>query len=546
MRIKIKLAGTFISIIGLFTGMSGLAQAATSYPSYRFTKTNDVSNGWSNGTASATDSSNNTYTAGIWNGTVKFNPGDNTSSYTPTGGQGMTVTCALTKYNSAGVYQWTKFIDYLDPTNGFDICDSVAVGSNGVVYVGGYSAGSVIYDGPGGTHSYSDTYGGSYGYSYVNEYKTDGSYLKTLILPRGDSSSWNELNTLSVDSNNNLYIGGNIQGNVSFDGTNYNTYSSQVAYTAKYNDQGVYQWVKIADVEPYGFSLNSFITVDKSGNIYTCGQYDNSDNSRYAFLEKLDSQGNSIWVKSVITTGSNQVGCNSIALDSTDNIYVGGFFNGSTTFDGEGGNHTAVTNSDSGFISKYASDGSYQWTRIHIATGEGNYSYINSLVVYNDEIYAVGAFDGTVQFNQDDASTSLTAPNGNYNAYFSGYGQDGSYKFTKVTDISFDGRTTAQYVQASVDGIGNIYIVGITSGTPVFDGPGGIDRQQIGDGQGVTSTLTASYQLAAYPTVTPKTPNTGAGVFNKFLTNEQALVVLSIIFTAITGLLITRNKFRKA
>ncbi|HEY5267819.1 MAG TPA: SBBP repeat-containing protein, partial [Candidatus Saccharimonadales bacterium] len=173
---------------------------AQSLPAYNYTKTFDTTNGSASGLDVATDSSGDVYVTGTFNGTVVFDGvGGHDSQTDPGGGN---VDTFLTKYNANGSYGYTKIFDNsASGTSAYG--NGVATDSNGNVYVTGYFAGTVVFDGVGGRDSQTTTNNPN---SFLVKYSPNGSYGYTKVFDatNGGANGYG----VATDSNGNVYVTG--------------------------------------------------------------------------------------------------------------------------------------------------------------------------------------------------------------------------------------------------------------------------------------------------------------------------------------------------
>lgn len=139
-------------------------------------------------------------------------------------------------------------------------------------------------------------------------------------------------------------------------------------FIQKLNSEGELIWVK--QLESEHTSLGYDIDLDKTGNVYVLGGYSGkvdfdpgletdyltttgSQHSKNGFILKLDNTGNYIWVKQMIC--SKETVNNSIAVDSFNNIYAVGNFQGTIDLDPsiDAYNITSAEDNHDAFISKY-------------------------------------------------------------------------------------------------------------------------------------------------------------------------------------------------
>ena len=114
---------------------------------------------------------------------------------------------------------------------------------------------------------------------------------------------------------------------------------------------------------------------------------------------------------------------------------------------------------------------SYNYTNKFDTTTDGGYVQDTGVVTDSSgDTYVTGWFSGTVVFNPSDPSTAITAPYW-YSAFVTKYNSDGSYVWTQAF-LSFN-YTNDDEVQATgitVDGSGNVYVVGNMYGEGDFNG----------------------------------------------------------------------------
>ena len=157
--------------------------------------------------------------------------------------------------------------------------------------------------------------------SYVSKLDASGNFGWANLIHTGEG------NSLAIDANNNVYAGGGFP-------------ISQTPILTKMDASGNLIWTK-----PIGGIISSSIAVDTDNNVYYTGSsfsgvndYDPGPNvfnldsgSSDSYITKLDASGNFLWAGLLKST--SQVISNSIITDNNDNLYVAGFFDGTTDFD---------------------------------------------------------------------------------------------------------------------------------------------------------------------------------------------------------------------
>jgi hypothetical protein len=217
------------------------------------------------------------------------------------------------------------------------------------------------------------------------------------------------------------------------------------------------------------------IAVDSSGNIYTTGSFigtvdfdpgDGTTNltsagANDAFVSKLNSSGELIWAKSF--GGSQADEGNSIAVDSSGNVYTTGFFEGTADFDpGVGTSNFTSAGYEDFFVSKLNSSGALLWAK---SFGAGQIDKGNSIAVDSSgNVYTTGYFSLIVDFDPGDGTTNLTSAGG-HDAFVSKFNSSGDLIWAK----SFDGSYDTEAISIAVDSSGNVYTTGYFDGTADFD-----------------------------------------------------------------------------
>jgi hypothetical protein len=294
---------------------------------------------------------------------------------------------------------------------------------------------------------------------------------------------------LHLDKDNNIFIGGLFSGSITLGSTTIShSGGSADGYLAKYNANGVAQWIK-----KFGGPADDVVravTSDASGNIYVTGYFQgnlfdaNPDPdvtnilanpspliSRDCYIVKLDPVGNFVWAKQVSnTTSSVNEDSYDIKCDSNGNVYVAGRF-ALADFD-----TSAVVNeiqsygpngNTDGFLLKLDSNGATQWVRQFGSTANDIITSIS--IDSSNNIYATGTFLGTVtapaDFDPSATNATNTLSKGNTDVFVVKIDPDGNYIMHKT----FGGTAADNSVLIKGDASGNTYILGNYSSTVDFD-----------------------------------------------------------------------------
>lgn len=235
-----------------------------------------------------------------------------------------------------------------------------------------------------------------------------------------------------------------------------------------------------------GDSVLGGLATDSKGDLYEYGQFygsvtlggtngthviDTGNNNWAVYLTKYSKTGAYLWSRTSDNSAGNGAnsGVGGMAIDSSDNVYINGFYQGDILFDGPGGVHSSPATNPTGFLTKYSSDGSYQWTKTDDTSVAGSNSYPNAIAIDKlGNIYTSGGYGGTDTFDGPGGATTLST-SAVRASFLTKYSRDGSYLWTK-TDTPGD---NTQYYYASnivIDSSNNVYMAGSYVGTDTFDG----------------------------------------------------------------------------
>lgn len=231
-----------------------------------------------------------------------------------------------------------------------------------------------------------------------------------------------------------------------------------------------------------GFGNNSLgessaaVAVDAAGNVYTTGYFwgtmdfdpgagvfdltsaGNSD----IFVQKLDAAGNFVWAGRI--GGVADENGNAIALDASGNIYITGMI--STMADMDPGTSTvnAITSSGSydAFLEKLSSTGTFIWAKL--MGGSGSDEGFGITIDAAGNVYSVGSFTGTGDFNPGSGTSNLTSA-GSGDAYVQKLDNTGAFVWAK----SLGGAGSDRGNSVAVDGSGNVITTGYFEVISDFD-----------------------------------------------------------------------------
>lgn len=266
------------------------------------------------GISIATDISGNCFVTGGYSGTATFG----TITLISTGGHDI----YIAKLDSAGNWLWATQAG----GNGLDFGQAISIDSNGNSYVTGIFYGSASF----GTTSLT-----SIGYNDIFIAKLDNNGDWLWARQAGGTSTQYSY-CITADSSGNSFVTGVFEGSAVFGQT---TLTGSGTFAVKLDSNGAWLWAK--KVGESSSIYGEGIVIDSDGNSYVAGSFYGtaifgnttlSSTGEYdIFVAKLDTMGNLLWVKKAGGSGDDRG--KGIAIDSSGNLYVTGFFYGIAFFD---------------------------------------------------------------------------------------------------------------------------------------------------------------------------------------------------------------------
>lgn len=426
------------------------------------------------------DSSSNIYITGSFSDTVDFDPGAGTANLTSAGSTDI----FILKLDSTGAFGWVKQIG----GTGADDGNAITTDSSGNVYVGGRFYSTIDFDPGAGTTNLT---AGSAGDAFVLKLDSNGDYLWAKDM---GGNSWNAAYSIAVHSTG-VYTTGLFAGTTDFDpgaGTanlvapGGQTWLDQ-SYVSKLDTDGNYLWAK--SIGGSQWDTGESLAVDSTGAVYLTGYFESTADfdpgaptvnltavSDDVYVLKLDADGVYVWAKKLGGTSSD-VGMN-IAVDSSNNVYTTGYFNGTADFDpGAGTANLTSAGARDFFISKLDSNGDFAWVKQVGGTGNDQSTAGNSLVVNSGGVYVAGLFNDTVDFDPGAGTANLTSGGGS-DSFVLKLDSSGAYVWAHAFSGSAADQPGGLYVNASNE---YVYTVGQFQTTTDFD-PGSGTQELISAG----------------------------------------------------------------
>lgn len=311
--------------------------------------------GLDQGNSIAIDPNGDVLVAGIFSGTVDFDPGDDTAYLTEIG---TVYDMFILKLDADGNFIWVKQIGGIKG----QLPTAIDTDQNGNIYTTGYFNDSADFN-PGSEIVNLTSFGSTD--IFVLKLDTDGNFI---WVKQMGGANIDHGNSLTIDLNGDIYSTGYFRGTSDFDPS--------------------------ADV------LN-----------FTSASADSYD----FYIHKLDTNGNLLWVKHL--GGTSGEWANSITTDANGNVYTLGNFGGTMDFDPGEETYELTSGSFDTFILKLSGNGDFIWVTQNIGN-YGVDSKGNSITVdANENVYSTGYFVQIVDFDPGDGVFELSTVGGYWDAF---------------------------------------------------------------------------------------------------------------------------------
>lgn len=369
-------------------------------------------------------------------------------------------------------YDWAK--SFGGPQQDFPC--SIAHDAMGNVYIAGSFEGTADFDpGVGVTNRTSE---GSFD-MFILKLDSLGNFVNVQTI---GGLGWQEAQSLIVDDSGYIYLAGKFYSSIDLDPrTSHSSILTATgaydAFVVKYNTDFVPEW----NVHLGGSSnqIVKDICVNKAGEVFVSGNSDDTLNlnssisgsstisSFYtgAYLFKLNTSGQFEWINRFYSWAYS---ASPICCDESGNVYVSGTFYGTVYF-GTGTItdtlHCMGTDADI-YIVKFDSSGNLIFAK---AIHSNDREYVGDIAYWNNAIYFVGNFEGTVYFDPSDTTYSETVATGTSAGYFCSLSSSGELNFVNHYQASSDCWITCIEIYPYSISDAAIYLGGGFIGTVDFD-----------------------------------------------------------------------------
>lgn len=356
----------------------------------------------------------------------------------------------------------------------YEIATSICTDASGNVYSAGTFSGTADFDPGASVYNLTSTAGGTD--MYISKLNSSGVFQWAV---RIGNASTEYLNGLATDPSGNVYATGSFSGTVDFNPsatiTNLASAGGRDIFVLKLTSTSAYSWAK-----RMGGTLDdqgNAIVVDNSSNVYTTGYYNGTANFNPAgtytlsnfgakdiFVSCLNSAGTFVWAQAM--SGSADEEGLGISV-SGSNLFVTGYFNGSTDFDRQTsiGYLTSFGQGDI-FVSRRntSTGGSGNTVQLGGTSDDRGFSVTNDL---SGNVLVTGYFRGLADFDPDANVVNLASTASGYDAFICKL--DGTINMyyiwaNKIGSASYD---VGQSIKT--DALGNVYTTGNFGDVADFD-----------------------------------------------------------------------------
>lgn len=286
-----------------------------------------------------------------------------------------------------------------------------------------------------------------------------------------ESNGTCNVSDLTTDENENIYVTGLFEQDITFDQNNqFTALGDWNMFVAKYDEQGNFLWAKnYSSVERVsGKTLRVYDNhLYVSGSFKDTVDFDTSDpqnnlsildNSTHSFIVKLELNGDFV---SVLGFESDEfIDINDFVFDSEGNIIMTGVFSGVADFNPSSGTNEVTANAfNDFFVNKIDESGNHIWT--YHADQNGLNNYAGSLDLNDsDDVIVVGQIAGEANFGTS-TSPNIVTPNSVTSGFILSLSKNMEVNWVQT----FDGENTDRVVDVVVDDNNDILLTGYFWGT---------------------------------------------------------------------------------
>jgi hypothetical protein len=365
-----------------------------------------------------TDASGNIYMTGYFVHSMDADPGPGIVLLTQT-----QPAAFVLKINPAGNLVWARQMGY-PGDNGLAYGYVITLDNNQNVLTAGIFVGRIDFDPGSGTYNMASS-GGSYDI-FIQKLDNYGNFIWAEPIAGASAES---ITAITTDGSGNIYTTGHFLGITDFNPDRKLKYQLTPVgeydiFYQKLNANGSFVWAK--QVGSPGIEYSYALNYNASGFLYSTGQFYATTDFNPGpgtfnltpvgqcdlFVLKLDLNGSFQWAQQI--GGPSWDSGGDIESDIDGNIYMTGYFYATTDFNPDPANNYYMTanGNDDIFLYKANSNGNFLWAE-HVGGTGWDYGLDLALDASGD-IYTIGCFQGTADFNPDGDDTFEMTASGDY------------------------------------------------------------------------------------------------------------------------------------
>ncbi|WP_294820559.1 T9SS type A sorting domain-containing protein [uncultured Flavobacterium sp.] len=358
----------------------------------------------------------------------------------------------LVKFNGSGDVIWAKGTSEQENV----YIRSIAVDTPGNLFTTGYFSGTYLLDGITlETSENSDN-------AFIAKTGPNGNTLWALqATASGEGPHYIRADGMALDPDGNIYIAGRMGGDTATFGAITIAIEDETDFfIAKYDPNGTALWVRAWQNHSTFVGPNA-LACDSSGNLYICGNYNNTltigdtvlgtEGTDSTFLIKYGPDGSLIWSNSHSGSESAVLMGLDMGLDNQNNVYTTGYFSSDVSFNGIMLSNADMSGTNDAFVAKYDSNGIIQWAKAIGGSPDAQDS--RSIYAADGNIYLSGTFE-SAEFPIGD--TPLINE-GSTSSYFAKLDTDGNYIWAQ----QIEGESVFQNFMTIDSATNSLYALGI-------------------------------------------------------------------------------------
>lgn len=298
----------------------------------------------------------------------------------------------LAKYNTNGSLLWIRSLGGIHQ----DSANGVTLDAAENVYISGSFSNTVTF---GGTTTLTSTGSSDI---FIAKFLSNGTF-QWVKQSGGNAASGKTNAGIGIDSTGNLYVTGFFSYTATFDSYSITALGDYDVFVAQYNP-GTQLWTFAGKLSGMKYEYAYDMAVSKSGEVYVTGHFEDTTNfgvstftsagSFDIFLAKIDFSGNGASWARRIGGATSDLGFG-VAVDKSGDVYITGMYNNSYAF----------SSTPDVFVAKYTNLGGLIWVQYFGGNASVGDIGQGITVDADKNVYVTGSFYQTAIFGQTTLSS---------------------------------------------------------------------------------------------------------------------------------------------